>query len=79
MDVANYIEMEFRTTDWEVLPAILHVSGELYQEACRQREARKLWNVQPSAKRKRAVAGKLQKDRFLLGLEGKLSAVGDNR
>jgi hypothetical protein len=59
-DMANRIEVEFKTIKWEVLPDILQVSEDLYKDVCQQRETRKSRNIQPIAKRKRAVAGKLK-------------------
>ena len=55
------INVEFKDIQWQVLPEILQVSGDLYRDVCRQREQHKLKNHRDVNKgKKRPATGKLK-------------------
>ena len=60
-DLQDRIEVDFKAIQWAVLPEISQVSGELYQDVCRQREERKQKGLPPAEKRRKGPAtGKLK-------------------
>ena len=60
-DEADRINVCFKELQWRALPEILQVSGELYNDVCRQREERKSGKAVPMVKRRKGPAlGKLK-------------------